>query len=409
MKRITKSPGYAWILVFCYSVLGMTCPAAVTQYSMVVNELASAMHMTARPILLADSFRAVLLVLAMFLSSFIYRKLGLRKTIILGLSFQIGSQFLIPLAINAQSVPLLFIFKGMQGLNAIAFPLYISTITLWISEQYKGLATAIFNGSFIAGGGIGAWITGKMVPLLGWESSFLFLGTLTLVFAVPALFMTHDKPELATAASANATSKSSAVYGPILKNPISWFLVISLIANTWVGQAVNVDMSVYLQDIGYNYSTTGMFMLITSIVTVVSSIMAGGVSDRTALKLHSPVKSRCIIMSGGYLLSAVSAALFPLCSGNLILAVFFSSAMIFGVSWAAGVFWAIPSELFSQKENVTVTAFCSSASNIPNPVAPAVVGVLLGGNGYWTAGWMTCALMSLVSMIASLMIYRYKK
>ena len=38
-----------------------------------------------------------------------------------------------------------------------------------------------------------------------------------------------------------------------------------------------------------------------------------------------------------------------------------------------------------------------------------VVGVLLGSNGHWTAGWMTCAVVSLFSMAASILLSRSQK
>lgn len=83
-----------------------------------------------------------------------------------------------------------------------------------------------------------------------------------------------------------------------------------------------------------------------------------------------------------------------------------SCAMMFGASWAAGVFWALPSAVYTPEEQVAGTAFCSGASNLPNPVAPMVVGVLLGTHGHWTAAWMTCAAASAASLLASLLIPR---
>ena len=129
---MTKKKYYPWLLVVFYSLLGVFFPAAVTQFSMVVSNLADALHVDSQVILLADSTRAVCLVCAMFISSYVYKKLGLRGTIALGLTFQILPQFLVPLAVHMQCVPLLFVFKGMQGLNAMSFPLYISAITMWM-------------------------------------------------------------------------------------------------------------------------------------------------------------------------------------------------------------------------------------------------------------------------------------
>ncbi|SHK60960.1 MFS transporter [Hespellia stercorisuis] len=402
--KLCEKKSYPWILVIFYSLLGVTFPAAVTQFSMVVSDISDTMGLSRQQVLYADTTRAILLVAAMFLSSFIYQKLGLKKTMMLGMFFQISSQFLTPLAVNLGSFPLLLVFKGMQGLNAMAFPLYISSITLWMPDKYRGLATAIFNGSFVAGGGIGAWISGILVPSFGWQMSFYIIGGMCLLFAIPVCIITKDKafePDAHT-----ATEKRSNIYSNIVHNPITWLLVLALIANTWVSQAITVDMSIYAQDIGYGYQYSGTLMLIISIVTVVSSILAGAVSDHFAPHSTDSVKTRSRIMGLGYFLATFAALLLPFVADNgfMVIATV-SGAMMFGVSWSAGVFWALPSMVYAEKDNVAGTAFCSGASNVPNPVAPAVVGVLLGTNGHWTAGWITCAVVSCISLAASLLIH----
>lgn len=401
--KLTQHKLYPWLLVVCYSLLGIFCPAAVTQFSMVVGELSQALGVETRIVLLADTCRAICLVAAMFLSSWVYGRLGLRGTIGLGLAFQALPQFLIPLAVDMGSLPVFFLCKAAQGLNAMAFPLYISTITMWIQPRYAALSTAIFNGSFSAGSGVGAWIAGLLVPALGWRASFYAIGMMVAVLAVPVLLFTRDKPRAPQ--PEQAAPKRSGGYASILRQPVTWLLVLALLANTWVTQAITVDMSVYAQGIGYSYEKTGSLMLIISVITVVSSILAGGVSDFFAARTERKVRSRSLVMGAGYVLSAAGAALLPFAApmGYLPLALA-SCAMMFGASWAAGVFWALPSQVYRPEDHVAGTAFCSGASNIPNPIAPMVVGVMLGTQGHWTAAWMTCAAASAASLLASLLL-----
>lgn len=404
--KLTQHKLYPWLLVVCYSLLGIFCPAAVTQFSMVVGELAEALGVDTQTVLLADTCRAVCLVLAMFLSNWVYRRLGLQSTIALGLAFQALPQFLIPFSVHLGSLPLFFFCKAAQGLNAMAFPLYISTITLWIDRRYAALSTAIFNGSFAAGSGVGAWIAGLLVPALGWRASFYAIGVMVAVLAVPVLLFTRDKPRSPEPEeAAAAVPPRSGGYVSILRQPVTWLLVLALLANTWVTQAITVDMSVYAGGIGYSYGETGNLMLMISVITVVSSILAGAVSDFLAARTARKVRSRSLVMGAGYVLSMAGAALLPFAApmGYLPLALS-SCAMMFGASWAAGVFWALPSQVYRPEEQVAGTAFCSGASNIPNPIAPMVVGVLLGTQGHWTAAWMTCAAASALSLLASVLL-----
>lgn len=403
--NLTKRPEYPWLLVITYSCLGICMPAAVTQFSMLVGTMADIMQVGEKMILLADSLRAVCLVVALFLSGIVYKHFGLRKTMILGLFFQIAPQFLIPLAVRNRDISFFFIAKGMQGLNAVAFPLYLATITTWISARYRGLATAIFNGSFTAGAGIGAWISGLLIPKIGWQMSFYFVGGACLFFAIPVLLITREKEDH----NKKDKEKDTKQYRRIIGDKKLWVLVVAFLANTWITQAVTVDMSVYATYLDYSYGQIGNLMLLISIVTVIASILAGGISDFFASRSKDKLKSRVIVLSLGYFIAALAALILPLGGekGFTFISIL-ASAMMIGTSWAQGVYWAIPSELYETKDHIVVTSICSGASNIVNPIAPIIVGVVLGTRGLWNIGWITCSIMALISLIAVLMIPKYE-
>lgn len=378
-------------------------PATVTQFSMVVPDIAKTLGTSQKLVLLSDTVRSSCVVVAMFASNAFYRRIGLRGTIALGLCLQIFPQFLMPLAISSGSLPLLMLFKGMQGCNSIAFPLYISAIVMWVGDGHKGLATAVFNGSFVAGSGVGSWIAGQIVPIFGWQFSFFVTGGLCLLFAVPAVLLIQDRQQATI--SSNLPRRDLAVRGKVHRMKSTWILIVSLVANTWITQAVTVDLSVYSSWLGYEYEAIGNMMLVVSVVTVLSSAVAGSAADHRASRSPSPLRARCRVQAAGYILSFVAAALLPVIATKGILALCtVSCLMMFGSSWAGGVFWSLPSEVYSDQEVVEGTGFCSSASNVPNPIAPMVIGVLLGSNGLWSLGWSTCAIMAAISLAATLMI-----
>ena len=377
--------------------MGILFPAAVTQFSMVVDDLAEIFEVNKSIILTTDTVRAVCLVAAMFFGGIISNRLGLKKTMALGISFQVIPQLLMPLAISIKSLPMLFLLKGLQGLNAMAFPLYISSIVMWMSSKYIALATAIFNGSFAAGSGIGAFIAGKIIPAFGVSASFTVIGAACGILAVPALILTHEKAEDRRIRREPVKRKGS--YIPIMRMPATWFLILALTANTWVTQSVTVDMSVFTAGMGFGYSERGSLMLWVSIITVGSSIAAGAVSDYFAAKSDKPLNARIAVMSIGYVLSFAASMFIVRSAGSGFVPLALTTCtMIFGASWAGGVFWSLPRLVYGSDDQVMGTAFCSGASNIPNPIAPLVVGVVLGGRGLWQLGWGTCAVISLLSL-----------
>lgn len=404
---LTKKSSYPWILVAIYSLLGFCLPSTVTQFAMLIGTIAEEMQVSEQTVLLADTFRAVCLVTALFASSLLYKKFGLRKTIFIGLCCQIIPQFVLPFGIEHKNLFILYIFKGMQGMNALAFPLYISTITSWVNDSSKGLATSVFNGGFTAGAGLGAWVSGKTIPLLGWKMSFYSLGVMCIFFALPVLLITREKE---AGSSLKKQNKDSNRYNIIFKQKITWMLVFALLANTWIAQAVTVDMSIYSSHLGYSYSQTGTLMLIISIVTVIASITGGAVSDFFASKAQNKVASRVNVLSYGYAIAAAACVILPLIANKgFFFTVITASLMMLGISWAQGVYWAIPSEIYEAGDNVIVTSICSGASNLVNPVAPMVVGVILGTRGLWQIGWITCAVMAVFSMVSALAIPKIRK
>ena len=61
-----------------------------------------------------------------------------------------------------------------------------------ISERQAGLATAVFNGIFYSGGGIGGTLAGFFIAKSGWLSSYFALGIIELVIGVIWLFTVKD-------------------------------------------------------------------------------------------------------------------------------------------------------------------------------------------------------------------------
>ncbi len=403
---MTQKKLYPYILVITYSLLGLTLPASVTQFSLVVNEISSAMGLAQRTVLLTDTIRSLCLVIAMFLSNLCYHRFGLKKTIALGLAFQIAPQFFFPLAISLRSIALLSILKALQGLNSIAFPLYISSIVMWIDGKYKATATAVFNGSFYAGSGIGSWLAGYALEKYGLNASFYIIGALCLAFAVPAVIMTVDRyDELRT-----IKKPCSARTDEIIRMPISWVLVFSLVANTWVNSAITVDFSVYSSAIGNTYTQTSRIMLFVSMAAILSSALSGAFSDWMSLQSNDILKARCRVQALGYIIAILSAVLMPLSADHsAVLLGITAFGMMFGANWASGVFYSLPSEVYSRELVVDGNGFCASAANVPNPISPAVVGVMLGTRGHWTAAWFCCAAVCALSLISTLSIPQIAK
>lgn len=403
---MTSRKYYPALLVGLYSLLGMTIPAAVSQFTMSVSEIASVMQIAEKTVLSAETTRATCLVFSMFLSNIFYQKIGLRKTIGLGVLFQVIPQFFLPAAIKAGSVPLLFLLKGLQGCNAIAFPLYISAILMWVDDAHTGFSTAFFNGSFVAGNGIGGWLAARAIPALGWEPAFYIIGTLCLLCAIPAVLLTaENKTKIKQAAPKTPANKES--YWQVAKMLVTWVVILASLSSSWVSQAVAVDLPLYTSYLQYNYAQSGNLMILVSLVTVLASVLAGLTSDKIAAASKNKLRTRCLVLSFGCLLSGAAGLMLPLlASKTFFLYCITVAAMVAGASWASGALWPIMNYVYTKDDVVAGTAFCSSAATVSNPVAPYVTGVIFGAIGLWKIAWWIAAAVSIISFGSCQFLYK---
>lgn len=404
--KLTSKKYYPVLLIVLYSLLGMTIPAAVSQFTMSATEIANTMKVSEQTILSAETVRASCLVVSMFLSNVIYRRLGLKRTIALGISFQIIPQFILPTAINAGSVPLLFLLKGMQGCNSIAFPLYISAILMWVDDAYAGFSTAFFNGSFIAGNGLGGWLTARLIPGFGWQPSFYIIGVFCIIFALPAIIVTEENEERKKRIN-NKSKSEKGSYVKIAKMAATWAVILASLSSSWTSQAVMVDLPLYSSYLKYNYSQSGNLMFLISIITVVTSIIAGLVSDKLYVISKKKFRSRCLVLSFGYIIAAFASVILPMAADKgFIIYSAFAGLIVAGSSWASGALWPVINYVYPPEDAVAGTSFCSSASTISNPIAPFVTGVVLGSVGKWQTAWWIAAIISVISFISCMVLFK---
>ena len=169
----------AWYIVLISSLMGCSISSAFPQFSMTVTNVAQTTGLAESFLLTSDTVKSAAIVAAMLCSGFMYKKLGARITFIIALICTVLPQFLLPFV----SSPAIFMFlKIMQGFASVIFPVFLLIIMDVISERQSGLATAIFNGIFYSGGGVGGTIAGFFIAKSGWISSYFALGIIAVSY-----------------------------------------------------------------------------------------------------------------------------------------------------------------------------------------------------------------------------------
>ena len=383
------------------SLVGSTMASFISQFSMTVNQLSEKLGAGQEIILFSEVLKSFSIVIGMLISGVIYKRLKLKKTFLLAMALLLLPQFSIAYSPNVFT---LMVLKILQGFATIIFPVFILVIIQWMEANHIGFATAMFNGIFYGGSGLGAIATGFIIPRLGWEASYLILGIISLMLGI-IWFFTIDEKNQNNTESVGSSGTIRATYIEMVKKPEIWLLVLGLLGYTWALQAVAVDMPIFGEYIGYGAEDIGKIMASTTIGTVIASLISGKVSDMYSQRTINKVSGRIFIM----MLSSIIIFIFTLLIIVLdlnnfyifyILALFIS----FGGAWGLGSFYSIFPEMFRGDMLEIAPGFAGGIADISVPLAPFVVGIVFGARGLWSLGWLSCTIMSGLSLIACIFL-----
>lgn len=401
LPGITKKENYPWFLTVIFSIFVFTFVGSATQSSMIAGYMAEKMNVSQSAILAADSLRMGATAASLFAANWMYRKLGLRTSLMISSALWTIPHFLFPFL---PTVGWLYVFKFLQGLNGFCFPLFLSTILKWAPPRNHGSVSAVFNGFYMSGAFLGSITVLIAEKVQAWYMSSILLGLVALTGWIGIALTAVDKKSPATeAAPVKGLSRK------LLAAPATWLMFIAFSACNWVDMAVNTDMPIYAQFLGIPVSASSGMMIIISVSTLISSLVAGKVSDLVAARQEKQVlRRRVLVFSTGFVV-AIVGFLFVISARSYPALLTASVVTMVGASWANGTFWAIPPLFFTGDTLETGTSIVTALSNLVCPISTFVVGVLCGGRNAWAAGWMICVFVCVVSMACGLRLIKHKK
>ena len=450
-----------WYIVLVSAIAGCGFAASFPQFSMTITDLSAATGLSPGLLMTSDTVKSAAIVLGMLLSGFAYNRFGARKIFLFSLIASAVPQFLIP---HVHSATLLMLFKISQGLVALVFPVFLVIILRWMDEKEAGISTAVFNGIFFAGAGLGGTMAGIFITAYGWRSAYYALGFFQLltgflwlltVNPVPpcahrempfdaahcpkrarnriverhlggakshiferrperanqrdlenaALECGHrQKPGKHTALDCGHDRKSYPAK-KIVASPVLWLLAISLFATMWGVQAVTVDWAIFGEWLGYDAAALGKVMSAVTFGMLFSCVLSGKTSDFFARLTARKGAARIKVLLAGHGLIVATTGLLLL--GDMRhFGLFYITTFLFtfAVSWGLGSFYCILPELYEERAVPLATGIIGGLGDLGLPAAPMVVGVLLGLRGFWQFGWMSCAAVALLSFAAGLLL-----
>jgi NNP family nitrate/nitrite transporter-like MFS transporter len=395
-----------WYIVFLNALVGCAMAACFPQFSMTLGPLEAATKLPRALLLMSDTVKACGIVLAMLISGVVYKKFGARKVFIFSVIATALPQFVIP---HISSGGLLLAIKFFQGLGSVIFPIFLVIILNWMDENHAGLSTAIFNGIFYGGGGIGGTLTGFIIAQGGgWQASYYVLAFIVLALALLWCFTVRERPAMEKPGKKGPEPRSREK--ALFADPRLWLLALGFFATTWSLQLITVDMAIYGEFLGFDEIAVGKVLTGVTIAMIASCLVSGRASDFFAGRTNRKARARLLVLLSGYSLILLALGFLIILDTSRFF-VFYAVTFLFtfGAAWGLGVFYSILSELYDEEKVPLVTGITGGIGDAGMPLAPFVVGFVFGIRGLWNLGWAFSGAVTVLSMAAVVILLVYIK
>lgn len=95
----------------------------------------------------------------------------------------------------ATGLPLLWTTRlGMGAFQSGIFPCAVTTISKWLPATQRSIASGLLSSFMSVGGALGGFLTGLLLPLIGWRWAFALYAVPGFLFAVWFYFWFRDSP-----------------------------------------------------------------------------------------------------------------------------------------------------------------------------------------------------------------------
>ena len=248
----------------------------------------------------------------------------------------------------------------------------------WFSIRTRGLVSGVLS----SGGSVAIITTGLVVPLLigqspveGWRNTWFIFGGLVVICGITAQGFLRDRPEEAS----GIPLQSAPLDGPrptwplaVFKNPWVWLMSYLALWAGFVSGIFGTFFGAYLtNENGVSFSVAGQLFLLVGVLSVLSGILWGRVSDRLG---------RGPAFALAYLVQGIGYASFWLVP---ITTVFILGSILIGLTIRAGYTLCAAGSGDHVPVNLAATAFGMMAfgAGLGSTLSPIIAGTLADNIG----------------------------
>lgn len=289
---LRKKPDYKWvILAICFLMefvcLGF-CSSNPGLYTAAVTE---ALNIKRSIFSISTSIRYVAqVIVSLFFGTFIHR-LGIRKTVCLGLAALVGSVFIRGVATNVLHF---YIGSALWGFGIV---LSGGTMASTIVRRWFHKDIGKYTGIVMSANGIGGAIAAQIItPIInngqvfGYRKAYLLSGIIALAISIVVLLFLREQPADGPVIPGEGNKKDTPPvwhgmeYAAIKKKPCFYVAAVLILLTGISLQSIGGISIIYMQDIGFHAGFIAATATVSSLILTVSKFFVGHIYDRRGLK-----------------------------------------------------------------------------------------------------------------------------
>nr|WP_298930220.1 MFS transporter [uncultured Allomuricauda sp.] len=266
----------------------------------------------------------------------------------------------------ARGIITLSIFRGLLGLGEAGnWPGAVKSNGEWFPVKERAIAQGIFNAGASIGNVIAPFIIVFLYTKFGWQTTYIILGVVGMLWVIPWLFLNKSTPEKHPwvtdkernlildsridkgEESIDAKVKSLSV-GKILSYKQSWGVLLCRFFIEPIWWFFAGWMPIYLNDkFGLSIEEIAATMWISYLMAAAGSILGGMFTKELMKKLSVDAARKITITLGGVLILIAFVCIITLVKeNNFMTFIYFAGLALFGFQFAIGNIQTISSDLF---------------------------------------------------------------
>jgi sugar phosphate permease len=335
---------------------------------------------------LAASVFAIFYAVLQIFGGWIGEKIGPRRgLLILGLLWGLSTLFT-GLAVGLIT---LLIARAILGFSESAtFPTATQAMSRWVPADRNGLVQGIVHSASRLGTAVAPIVVAALIVFSGWRSSFIYIGILSMLWAVIWYAMFRDRPKEVKGISQQELSEIPELPKAADRPPVPWKRLIPTILPVtlidfgygWVAWVFFTWIPTLLATTYHqNVASYGLLTSLVLIGGVVGDTLGGLLSDHVLRRTGRPMFARRIFLLIGFIGSLL--CLVPLVfTPPLNVAVIALALSFFFLELTNAQLWAIPMDV-APSWSGTASGMMNTGFAVAGIVSPLVVGALVDATG----------------------------